>query len=261
MRFNDLSRACRAGTPTFLTLLALIAGTGSVYCSLFSISADVVNPDPWRLRAALLIMLALVLDGLDGNLARLLKAESTLGAELDTFVDLTAFGIAPALLMYSVADGYPPSSRAALGIALISSGAWRLARFKTVDPYRGQRGYLGLPITACASLVALAVIATRPTPDHWGFGRFDLSTGSIAILWLAGIALLAFLQVSHIRYPKPSKNPAFFLPGVLLMVSLWMPYPLLSASAAWIGLLAVCAYALFAPFFHPSPSKTLSPPE
>ena len=45
--------------------------------------------------AAQLIMLAMILDGLDGNVARMLKGESDFGAELDTYVDMTAFGIAP----------------------------------------------------------------------------------------------------------------------------------------------------------------------
>ncbi len=250
MRSTHLARPYRAGIPNALTLLALIAGILSLYCSLFSISADVVNPDPWRLRAAHLMMVALVLDGLDGNLARLLKAESTLGAELDTFVDLTAFGIAPALLLYSVTDGMSPPLRIGLGVALVASGAWRLARFKTVDPYRGQRGFLGLPITVCASWTALAVITSLRAPDSWSLGRSVLSAGPFAKVWMAGIALLAALQVSHLHYPKPSKHPAFFLAGVLLIAALWTPSPSLSAGASCIGLLAVAAFTLFAPFFY-----------
>jgi len=254
MRPTDLIRAGRGVLPTVFTFLALVAGSSSLFCSLFSISADVVNPDPWRLRAALLIMLALILDGLDGNLARWLKAESPLGAELDTFVDLTAFGIAPAVLMYSIADGIPVPIRAALGIALIASGAWRLARFKTADPYRGQRGYLGLPITVGASVVALAALLAARAPQQEIIPTLFLASGPAAWAWLGCMAILAFLQVSHLRYPKPSKHPVLFVSGVLLIAALWTPLPALSTGAAWLGLVLALLFSLAAPFVYRPPA-------
>ena len=75
---------------------------------------------------------------------------------------LTSFGIAPAVLLYFYEPGglqNVPFWGLALAFLFVMSGAGRLARFRVVDPYRGQRGYLGLPITTAAGFVAAYVIA------------------------------------------------------------------------------------------------------
>src|SRR3989338_6918917 len=84
------------------------------------------------LAAAQWILLAMILDGLDGHLARGLNATSKFGAELDTYVDLTAFGVAPAVLIYekSALSGY----RAAglfLSLTTVILGVIRLADRKS----------------------------------------------------------------------------------------------------------------------------------
>ena len=111
--------------------------------------------------AAQLILLSLFLDGIDGALARLLKASSTIGAELDTFVDMTSFGLAPAFLMYQVALKELGLVGLGMAFAIVLSGGYRLSRFRAVDPYRGQHGYLGLPITVAAATMACFVIAVE----------------------------------------------------------------------------------------------------
>ena len=100
--------------------------------------------------AAQLIMLSMILDGLDGNLARLLKGTSQFGAELDTYVDMTSFGVAPALLAYLVVLKDFGFLGMLLASSIVLSGVIRLSRFRVIDPYRGQRGYQGLPITVNA---------------------------------------------------------------------------------------------------------------
>jgi len=254
MTRNRAGQTLVLALPTAITLLALLSGTLSLFASLQSLEA--VNPEPHRLTAALLIMAALILDGLDGNVARLLKAESTLGGELDTFVDLTAFGIAPALLIYGFASGFPESLRIGLGCLLIASGAYRLARFKTVDPYRGQRGYLGLPITVCAAMTALFQVLAIQAPAAWGQLKVDPASGPVASLFLGFVALLALLQVSHFHFPKPSKSPYFFLPGLILVFLLFTPWPALAAGCALAGLLFGLLYVGLSPLLpRPPPAR------
>ncbi len=244
-RTGSIQTALRA-LPTTITLAALTSGTLSIYASLQSLEA--MNPEPFHRAAALFIMLALILDGLDGNVARLLKAESVIGGELDTFVDLTAFGIAPALLIYVTATGFSETLRIVLGAGLIASGACRLARFKAVDPFRGQHGYLGLPITACASMVALVLILSIQAPASWGPLKVNPAGGPFATAFLWLVALLALLQVSRVHFPKPSKSAAFFVPSIVLVILLFTPTPVVSAGSALAGLVFGVLYVGVSPF-------------
>ena len=128
--------------PCLCTFAALGAGVGSL------LAAGAGS----YLLSAQLILVSLILDGLDGTLARLLHGQTSFGAELDTFVDITSFGIAPAVLLYFHPGGLEnvPVWGVVLACLYVMSGAARLSRFRVVDPYRGQRGYLGLPITTAA---------------------------------------------------------------------------------------------------------------
>ncbi len=238
--------------PTTITMAALISGMLSLYASLQGLEAG-ADAAACHLRAALLIMLAMILDGLDGNVARLLNATSEIGSELDTFVDLTAFGIAPALLIYVTADGFPPALRLTLGCALVASGAYRLSRFKVVDPFRGQHGFLGLPITVCAAFVALFQILSASAPESWGLLKPNLREGPFAAGVLGFIALLAVLQVSRFHFPKPTKNPLFFIPSVIGVFLLFSGRPVLVAGTALAGILFGLYFVFITPFLNRPP--------
>jgi len=199
--------------------------------------------------AALLILLAMILDGLDGNLARMLNGASEFGAELDTYVDMTAFGIAPAILVFAVTlQSRDPIWRVLLPSAVALSGVVRLARFKVKDPLRGQAGYAGLPITANAGWVALFVFISQSPPRE----RFSLDHGAVAILFLIGVFVFVVLQVTNLRYPKPTKRAAMFVPCVVLVcLLLWLAHALPSlAVRVAIGMIVLgVAYVFVGPFF------------
>ena len=202
----------RQAIPSFITLLAMLAGFLSILVTIEGMS----NHDPHLFRlAAQLIMLSMILDGLDGNVARRLHGESEFGAELDTYVDMTAFGIAPAILIFAVSmQTQEPLLRILLPSAVALSGVVRLARFKAKDPLRGQGGYGGLPITANAGWVALFVFITQTPP----LDKFSLNTGYVSALFLAGILVFVILQISTLRYPKPTKKMILFIPCVILVM-------------------------------------------
>ena len=201
----------RQAIPTVVTLAAMLAGFLSMLLVVTGMRED--RPDLYCV-AAQLIMLAMILDGLDGNLARMLNGSSEFGAELDTYVDLTAFGIAPAILIFAVTL---PSRellwRVLLPSAVALSGVVRLARFKVKDPLRGQAGYAGLPITANAAWVALFVFISQTVPER----RFSLEHGPAAMMFLSGILVFIVLQLTNVRYPKPSKKAVMFIPCVILV--------------------------------------------
>ena len=225
----------RKCVPSGCTFLALCAGVGSILAAgsgSFLLSAQ-------------LILVSLILDGLDGTLARLLKGQTPFGAELDTFVDITSFGIAPAVLLYLHPDGLRniPFWGLTAAFLYVSSGAARLSRFRVVDPYRGQRGFLGLPITTAAGFVAAYVIAfENPQGSEWGL---LLAGGPLAPLFWAATSLMLLLQVSHVRYSKPTKNPKVLIPFMLLLVMLFIP------SVAVYSAMAMFAYGIWFAFISP----------
>ncbi|MBM3304820.1 MAG: hypothetical protein FJY79_02595 [Candidatus Aminicenantes bacterium] len=234
----------RQAVPTAFTVGAMLAG----FFSILTVVGSMHAPEPGHhySRAALLIMMAIVLDGIDGKLARWLKGSSEFGAELDTFVDLTAFGIAPAILVFAVTLQGEPIWRVALPSAMVLSGMVRLARFKVRDPLRGHGGYAGLPITINAAWVALFVFITLSPPKD----PFSLNSGPAATLFLAGIVILIALQVTKFRYPKPTIKSKVLIPSLALVVALWLSWIFhrpLAAPIAVIMLALGAGYVFFGP--------------
>lgn len=249
-----MSAAMRRFVPCSCTFLALCAGMGSI------LAAGQGNV----LLSAQLILVSLILDGLDGTLARLLRGQTVFGAELDTFVDITSFGIAPAVLLYFYPGGLQsvPIWGLALAFLYVMSGAARLSRFRAVDPYRGQRGYLGLPITTAAGFVASYLIALE-SPWAADIPLLSLREGPLAAgFWVAVPAMLV-LQVSRIRYSKPTKNPKVLIPFMVCVVMLFVPAVAIYSAALMFGY--GIWFAFISPFFfrrflaHLPPAEEMEP--
>ncbi len=145
--------------PNFVTLFGLCAGLTSIRMSI---------EERWELALAAIVLAAL-LDGLDGRVARLLKASSRFGAELDSLADFVNFGVAPAVLVFTWGFGHVAESGQTVS-DLISVGwicvlvfaltsALRLARFNVAldeDKPKWQSNYfLGIPTPAAAIVLLL----------------------------------------------------------------------------------------------------------
>ncbi|MBO8172721.1 MAG: CDP-diacylglycerol--serine O-phosphatidyltransferase [Bacillaceae bacterium] len=138
--------------------------------------------------AALTVILGMILDGLDGRVARLLNTQSEFGKQLDSLSDVITFGVAPAFVMYVVVL----QEMNIFGILVTAlfpiCGALRLARFNVQS---GTPGYFtGLPITAAGGVLATLALY------HEVFAPVYLALGMIA---------LALLMVSNIKYPNFKK--------------------------------------------------------
>lgn len=107
-------------------------------------------------QAAIAIFIAMVMDGLDGRVARMTNTQSAFGAEYDSLSDMVSFGVAPALIMYVWA--LQPMGKLGWIAAFIycACAALRLARFNTKldDPFQDKRYFQGLPSPAAAALIA-----------------------------------------------------------------------------------------------------------
>ena len=134
--------------------------------------------------AAAFILLSTFLDNIDGKLARKFDAVSDFGKELDSLADLVSFGVAPALLVYSVILINAGWLGLIAAIVFVICSALRLARFNSTE-FSGR--YQGLPITVAGGIVALLVLV--------------LSSWNVFMI-LAFIVLLSYLMISKISIPK-----------------------------------------------------------
>ena len=105
--------------------------------------------------SAILILIAALMDRFDGELARKLNAESELGKQLDSLCDLVSFGVAPAILMWSIDLNRLGIIGILITIYFIATGAYRLARYNTME-FKGI--YIGIPITITGSIVGLIAL-------------------------------------------------------------------------------------------------------
>lgn len=241
----------RQVVPTVFTLAAMLAGFLSIVFTIQGIQQGAGEYHKFYRLAAQMIMLAMILDGLDGNVARWIKGESEFGAELDTYVDMTAFGIAPAILIFAVAMQSSQSQlwRVVLPSAVALSGVVRLARFKVKDPLRGQGGYAGLPITGNAGWVALFVFVSQVRPANAAEDYLSLRHGWFATLFLVGIIVFISLQVTNVRYPKPTKSAYLFIPCIILVLLLLLLGQHSAVYVAIVMLVIGLLYAILGPLF------------
>jgi CDP-diacylglycerol--serine O-phosphatidyltransferase len=160
--------------------------------------------------AAKAIGVAVLLDGLDGRIARLTGTESDFGREMDSLADVITFGVAPAVLAFTwgvqfvdfTADPMIRQHVVRAGVFLcflfLLCSAARLARFNVQtnpvprNPGRPDRKYfVGVPTPASAGMVAAVVYAADCVPIHWW---------PVSAIWLSLMGLLSFLMVCTWRY-------------------------------------------------------------
>jgi len=140
--------------------------------------------------AAPLIAFAMILDKLDGWVARHMDASSDFGVEFDSLADVISFGVAPAVLVFSW--GLEPFGRVgwAIGFLYITATAMRLARFNSQRTGDDKRYLVGLPSPAAAGVLAATVFAYP----------MALTQTREAFLALAVVIVPAVLMVSKVRY-------------------------------------------------------------
>ena len=191
----------RLAIPTMFTL-------SSVFLALLSITF--VMDGEYRL-AAIAILFAALFDALDGKVARLTRSESKFGIQIDSLADVMSFGLAPAILLYSVSLQSLRIGGLDIGLLIaflfVATGAIRLARYNVIaESVSGPvKRFIGLPIPMAAGTVASLVLAVSGTGGH-------LPAGPIIAL----IVLLSFLMVSNFTYRK---SPAASRTGALLVLS------------------------------------------
>ncbi len=229
--------------PNLITISALCVGLTGIR---FAINGQFQA-------AVAMILVAAVLDGLDGRIARLLKSESEIGAELDSLVDFVNFGVAPGLIMYM------------WGLHGVQSGGWiatliyalccllRLARFNigsriSVDKSADQSAdktspssFTGVPSPAGAMLAMLPAYVAFMSP------AIQIPSGILALY----MVLIGGLMIS--RFPTPSfksvtfyvEHVRFVIVGFVALVAAVLSYPWETMVVISLGYVLILIFALW----------------
>ncbi len=223
-------RSRRRSYQRGIYLVPNLLTTGSLFAGFYAIVASIQGDFAW---ASLAILLAIFLDGVDGTVARLTKSTSAFGLQYDSLCDLTAFGVAPAVLIYTWA--LAPYGRIGWLAAFIfaACGALRLARFNVMaQAGGGSLDFRGLPIPGAAGVLASIVYLAED---------FALKA-YIPLIAVAALGyILAFLMVSTIRYKSfkdlsgPLKRPFRVLVGAVLALFVAAAIPQVVACVAFGG--------------------------
>jgi CDP-diacylglycerol--serine O-phosphatidyltransferase len=207
--------------PNVLTLLALCAGMTAIR---FAISGEFDA-------AVYAIIAAGIFDGLDGRMARLLKATSRFGAELDSLADFVSFGVAPAAVLYL----WTMSQLHAIGWAIVLffavCCALRLARFNTqlgAEPPPYTAGFFtGAPAPAGAALLLMPMFIS------FEWGDWIARSPYLNAVWISGVALLMVstvptISLKRIRIPHHLVLPSLLGVGVMAGFFMTAPWPTLT---------------------------------
>ena len=224
----------RAMIPNAITVLALCFGLTGVR---FAIGGE------WE-KALAAIIIAGVLDGMDGRIARLLRAQSKFGAELDSLSDNIAFGTAPALILFLWSLQSAPKFGWTAALALAVCCALRLARFNArIDaaeqPHKSAGFNTGVPAPAGAGLAFVPIFLWLVSGSDW------FRVWYVVMPWVLFVALLMISNIptyswSSIRIRKGWR--LFALAGVALLGAALLTAP-------WQTLLAVALlYLSMLPF-------------
>lgn len=204
--------------PRGIYLLPNLFTTGAMFAGFYAIIASIGGRYS---EATLAVLIAAVLDGLDGRVARMTNTQSDFGVQYDSLSDLVSFGVAPALVMYT----WSLSSLTAYGslwgkigwaaaFIYAACAALRLARFNTQVGVADKAYFQGLASPAAAGLCMSFV---------WTMEKFDKSGIDVQFITPVIAIVAGLLMVSNVRYfsfkawPLSDKVPFIWIPAALLV--------------------------------------------
>jgi CDP-diacylglycerol--serine O-phosphatidyltransferase len=226
--------------PNAVTILALCCGLSGVF---FGIRAE------WE-KALASIVIAGVLDGIDGRIARLLRAESRFGAELDSLSDNIAFGTAPALILFLWSLHDAPKFGWTVALALAVCCALRLARFNArIDaaeqPHKSAGFNTGVPAPAGAGLAFVPIFLWLVTGSAWFQGWYVVMPWVlfVALLMISSIPTYSWASIRIRREWRLLTLAGIAILGAALLTATW--FTLLGIAVLYLLMmpLALASYA------------------
>lgn len=236
----------RAMIPNAITALALCFGLTGVR---FAITASPLEPQLWELALACVVG-AGVLDGMDGRIARLLRAQSRFGAELDSLSDNIAFGTAPALILFLWSLQYAPKFGWTAALALAVCCALRLARFNSrldagEQPHKSAGFNTGVPAPAGAGLAFVPIFLWLVTGSAWFQAWYVVMpwTLFIAALMISSLPTYSWSSIRIRRDWRLFTLAGIAILGAALVTAPW--YTLLAIALLYLAMIpvALASYA------------------
>ena len=222
--------------PNFFTLLALCAGLTAIRMAI-----------ELRFELALAaIVIAALLDSVDGRVARLLKASSRFGAELDSLADFVNFGVAPAVVLYIWGFNAPKGIGWIVVLVFALSSALRLARFNVAldeeRPHWQSNYFRGMPVPAAAIVVLLPVyLAELGVPVRSVLPAFMAYTVILSLMMVSSMPTFSGKLLGE-RISRDLVLPVFIL--AMIFVALLLTYPYLTLSVGSLIYLALLPYGV-----------------
>ena len=179
-----------------LYLLPSLFTLSSVFCGFVALCITASAETPGDLaQAGVLILFAMVFDGIDGRVARLTKTQTEFGLHLDSLADVISFGVSPAFLMYQWGlKDLPGIWGELVCFTFVAAGACRLARFNVIATRNDGKptDSVGLTIPAGAGMLVSLVVAHVHAGGGFAEARPPLAAVTLAI---------SYLMVSNVPYP------------------------------------------------------------
>lgn len=181
--------------PNLFTTAALFAGFYSIVSAMYApvvvAHEGIEVARDYFIYSAIAIFIAMILDGLDGRVARLTNTQSAFGAEYDSLSDMVAFGLAPALLAFQWSLAEADKLGWMVAFIYVACAALRLARFNVQIGSVDKKYFIGLASPSAAAVVASSV---------WAFNKLEVSGESVVYLMVPLVAAAGVLMVSNIKY-------------------------------------------------------------
>ncbi|MEW6170349.1 MAG: CDP-diacylglycerol--serine O-phosphatidyltransferase [Candidatus Omnitrophota bacterium] len=194
-------------------ILANVLTSLNIFCGFYSMILAIKDE---FMKSAWLVIICVVLDMLDGKIARLAKTSSDFGKEFDSLADIISFGIAPISLFYALTISLDVPLRIIILFLYLLAGAYRLARFNLYARQKQETHFLGLPITGSGGFFASFLLLLAK-------GKIILKP----IVFLIIALVLAILMISKIKYPN-FRNlklwEALTISGIIIIAFLIWPH-------------------------------------
>ncbi len=218
--------------PNLFTTGALFAG---FYAVIAALRGDFQS-------APIAIFAALVLDGLDGRIARLTNTQSKFGAEYDSLSDMVSFGVAPALVMFSFALGELGKFGWSAAFVYVACAALRLARFNTQIDTADKNFFTGLASPSAACIIVSAVWVC----SDLGWSGADLP-GEIAVLLGLLTGVTGLLMIANFPYYSFKGIDFHGRVPFVVMILVVLVFGLVTLDPPLILLIAFLSYAASGP--------------
>ena len=212
--------------------------TGNLFCGFYAI---ISAQSGFFTQACVAVFIAIILDSLDGRIARITNTQSKFGAEYDSLADMVTFGVAPAMAAYSWSIQDLGKIGWMVAFIYAACAALRLARFNTELEVTDNQFFTGLTSPAAAALVIGMI---------WALHDFSIDSDMLGISLVGAVitALASVLMVSNFQYKSFKKLNLKRCVPFIFLIAMLLAFAVIFTDSTRVLILVFLAYACSGPF-------------